>query len=69
VIDTGRTGLAGPHHLRQACRLLGICLLFETKIKKMDLPELDRHALDAGRNFIDNQVRVGAVSQPDGLAY
>jgi hypothetical protein len=35
----------------------------------MDLLELDRHALDAGRNFIDNQVRVGAVSQPDGFAY
>jgi Pyruvate/2-oxoacid:ferredoxin oxidoreductase gamma subunit len=43
--------------------------VLETKIKKMDLLELDRAALDAGRNFIDNQVRVGAVSQPDGFAY
>jgi len=43
--------------------------VLETKIKKMDLLELDRQALDAGRNFIDNQVRVGAVSQPDGFAY
>jgi len=43
--------------------------VLEAKIKKMDLLELDRHALDAGRNFIDNQVRVGAVSQPDGFAY
>ena len=31
--------------------------------------ELDRKALDAGRGFIDHQVRVGAVSQPDGYSY
>ena len=37
--------------------------------RRLDLLELDRQALDAGRNFIDNQVRVGAVSQPDGFAY
>lgn len=43
--------------------------VLETKIKKMDLQQFDRHALDAGRNFIDNQVRVGAVSQPDGFAH
>jgi Pyruvate/2-oxoacid:ferredoxin oxidoreductase gamma subunit len=43
--------------------------VLETKIKKLDLLELDRHALDAGRNFVDTQVRVGAISQPDGFAY
>jgi len=43
--------------------------VLETKIKKIDLLELDRQALTAGHNFIDNQVRVGAVSQPDGFAY
>jgi hypothetical protein len=43
--------------------------VLETKIKKLDLLELDRQALDAGRNFVDTQVRVGAVSQPDGFAY
>jgi 2-oxoisovalerate ferredoxin oxidoreductase beta subunit len=43
--------------------------VLETKIKKLDLLELDRKALDAGRNFVDGQVRVGAVSQPDGFAY
>jgi 2-oxoisovalerate ferredoxin oxidoreductase beta subunit len=43
--------------------------VLETKIKKLDLLEIDRQALAAGRNFIDNQVRVGAVSQPDGFAY
>jgi 2-oxoisovalerate ferredoxin oxidoreductase beta subunit len=43
--------------------------VLETKIKKLDLLELDRQALEAGRNFVDTQVRVGAVSQPDGFAY
>jgi 2-oxoisovalerate ferredoxin oxidoreductase beta subunit len=43
--------------------------VLETKIKKLDLLELDRQALDSGRNFVDTQVRVGAVSQPDGFAY
>jgi len=43
--------------------------VLETKIKKLDLLEIDRQALEAGRNFIDSQVRVGAVSQPDGFAY
>jgi Pyruvate/2-oxoacid:ferredoxin oxidoreductase gamma subunit len=43
--------------------------VLEAKIKKLDLLELDRQALDAGRNFVDSQVRVGAVSQPDGFAY
>ena len=41
----------------------------ETKIRKVNLIEVNRQALAAGRNFIDNQVRVGAVSQPDGFAY
>jgi len=41
----------------------------ETKIKKVDLIEVNRQALAVGRNFVDNQVRVGAVSQPDGFAY
>jgi Pyruvate/2-oxoacid:ferredoxin oxidoreductase gamma subunit len=43
--------------------------VLETKIKKLDLLEIDRQALAAGRHFVDNQVRVGAVSQPDGFAY
>src|SRR5215468_5982214 len=32
--------------------------VLETKIKKMDLLELDRQALAAGRKFVDKQVRV-----------
>jgi 2-oxoisovalerate ferredoxin oxidoreductase beta subunit len=43
--------------------------VIETKIKKVELIEVNRQALAAGRNFIDSQVRVGAVSQPDGFAY
>ena len=43
--------------------------VLETKLKRADLLEINRQALAAGRNFIDNQVRVGAVTQPDGFAY
>jgi 2-oxoisovalerate ferredoxin oxidoreductase beta subunit len=52
------------------------CLLPETaegvlksKIKRVELMEVNRKALAAGREFIDHYVRVGAVSQPDGFAY
>ncbi len=43
--------------------------VLETKIKKVTMIETNRKALAAGREFIDNYVRVGAVSQPDGFAY
>jgi hypothetical protein len=43
--------------------------VLEDKIKNVSLLEIDRQALAAGRSFIDSQVRVGAVSQPDGFAY
>jgi 2-oxoisovalerate ferredoxin oxidoreductase beta subunit len=43
--------------------------VLETKLKKAELMEISRQALVAGRNFIDSQVRVGAVTQPDGFAY
>jgi 2-oxoisovalerate ferredoxin oxidoreductase beta subunit len=52
------------------------CLLPDTavgvlqeKIKRVEMMELNRKALAAGREFIDHYVRVGAVSQPDGFAY
>jgi len=35
----------------------------------VELKEINRKALAAGRDFIDHYVRVGAVSQPDGFAY
>lgn len=42
--------------------------VLEDKVKKLDLLEIDRNALTAGRLFIDEQAHVGAVSQPDGFA-
>jgi Pyruvate/2-oxoacid:ferredoxin oxidoreductase gamma subunit len=42
--------------------------VLEDKVKKLDLLEIDRKALAAGRRFIEEQAHVGAVSQPDGFA-
>jgi 2-oxoisovalerate ferredoxin oxidoreductase beta subunit len=42
--------------------------VIEEKVRRVDLLETNRKALAAGRQFIDNQVRIGAVSQPDGFA-
>ena len=42
--------------------------VLEDKVRKLDLLEIDRKALTAGRLFIDDQAHVGAVSQPDGFA-
>ena len=42
--------------------------VLEDKVKKLDLLEIDRKALAAGRHFIDEQAHIGAVSQPDGFA-
>jgi 2-oxoisovalerate ferredoxin oxidoreductase beta subunit len=42
--------------------------VLEDKVKKLDLLEIDRKALAAGRLFIDDQAHIGAVSQPDGFA-
>jgi 2-oxoisovalerate ferredoxin oxidoreductase beta subunit len=42
--------------------------VLEDKVKKLDLLEIDRNALTAGRLFIDEQAHIGAVTQPDGFA-
>ncbi|MFZ0287189.1 MAG: 2-oxoacid:acceptor oxidoreductase family protein [Terriglobales bacterium] len=42
--------------------------VLEDKVKKLDLLEIDRRALNSGRLFIDDQAHIGAVSQPDGFA-
>jgi 2-oxoisovalerate ferredoxin oxidoreductase beta subunit len=42
--------------------------VLEDKVKKLDLLEIDRQALAAGRQFIDQQAHIGAVTQPDGFA-
>jgi len=43
--------------------------VLQSKIKKVEMMDVNRKALAAGREFIDHYVRVGAVSQPDGFAY
>jgi Pyruvate/2-oxoacid:ferredoxin oxidoreductase gamma subunit len=42
--------------------------VLEIKVKKIKLLEVDRKALLAGRDYMDHQVNIGAVSQPDGFA-
>ncbi len=42
-------------------------VLTET-VHNQKMLELDRQALEAGRKYVDQQVRVGPVSQPDGFA-
>jgi 2-oxoisovalerate ferredoxin oxidoreductase beta subunit len=42
--------------------------VLEDKVKKIDLLDIDRKALSAGRLFIDEHAHIGAVSQPDGFA-
>jgi len=43
--------------------------VLEDKVKKLDLLEVDRLALAAGRRFIDRHAHDEAVTQPDGFAY
>ncbi len=51
------------------CLASGTALsVLEEKVKKLDLLEIDRQALTAGRLFVDDQAHIGAVSQPDGFA-
>ncbi len=45
-----------------------IAVLEET-VKNPKLLELDKKAIAAGRDYVDTQVEVGAVSQPDGYSY
>ena len=41
----------------------------EATVTNPRLLELDKQALTAGRGYIDTEVEVGAVSQPDGYSY
>ncbi|HLH08903.1 MAG TPA: 2-oxoacid:acceptor oxidoreductase family protein [Terriglobales bacterium] len=43
--------------------------VIQSIVKKGSLMELNERALAAGREFIEHNIRVGAVSQPDGFAY
>jgi 2-oxoisovalerate ferredoxin oxidoreductase beta subunit len=43
--------------------------VLQDTVKNAAILELDRKALQAGREYVDNTVRVGPVSGPDGFAY
>jgi 2-oxoisovalerate ferredoxin oxidoreductase beta subunit len=43
--------------------------VLEDTVKNPKLLELDRQALKAGQNYVDTEVEVGAVAQPDGYSY
>jgi 2-oxoisovalerate ferredoxin oxidoreductase beta subunit len=43
--------------------------VLEETVGNPKLLELDKQAIAAGRNYIDTQVEVGAVAQPDGYSY
>ncbi|HTV64388.1 MAG TPA: 2-oxoacid:acceptor oxidoreductase family protein [Bryocella sp.] len=43
--------------------------VLESTVGNAKLLELDKQALAAGRDYIDTQVEVGAVAQPDGYSY
>jgi 2-oxoisovalerate ferredoxin oxidoreductase beta subunit len=40
----------------------------EEKVRKVELLETNRKALEAGRAFVDSELWIGAESQPDGFA-
>jgi 2-oxoisovalerate ferredoxin oxidoreductase beta subunit len=43
--------------------------VIKSKVKKVELLDTNRNALQAGQDFIANEVNTGAVTQPDGFAY
>jgi 2-oxoisovalerate ferredoxin oxidoreductase beta subunit len=43
--------------------------VLEKIVKNPKLLELDREAIKAGRDYVDTEIEVGAVSQPDGYSY
>ena len=43
--------------------------VLQSTVGNPKLLELDKQAIAAGRDYIDTQVEVGAVSQPDGYSY
>jgi hypothetical protein len=43
--------------------------VLEATVKNPKLLELDRQAMKAGRDYVDTEIEVGAVSQPDGYSY
>jgi len=43
--------------------------VLEATVKNPKLLELDRQAIKAGRDYVDTEVEVGSVAQPDGYSY
>ncbi|MGC2108923.1 MAG: 2-oxoacid:acceptor oxidoreductase family protein [Candidatus Korobacteraceae bacterium] len=43
--------------------------VLEDTVKNPKLLDLDRKAIAAGRDYVDTEIEVGAVSQPDGYSY
>ena len=43
--------------------------VLEATVKNPKLLELDRKAIKAGRDYVDTEVEVGSVAQPDGYSY
>jgi 2-oxoisovalerate ferredoxin oxidoreductase beta subunit len=43
--------------------------VLEATVTNPKLLELDRQAIKAGRDYVDTEVEVGAVAQPDGYSY
>jgi 2-oxoisovalerate ferredoxin oxidoreductase beta subunit len=43
--------------------------VLETVVKNPRLLELNRQAMKAGRDYVDTEIEVGAVAQPDGYSY
>ena len=43
--------------------------VIESRVKRVELLEVNRKALEAGRKYVDDQVWVGAETQADGFAY
>jgi 2-oxoisovalerate ferredoxin oxidoreductase beta subunit len=43
--------------------------VIESEVKKPHLLEVNRSALEAGRQFVEKAAHAGPVSQPDGFAY
>jgi len=43
--------------------------VLEETVKNPKLLELDKKAIAAGQNYVDTQIEVGAVAQPDGYSY
>ncbi len=43
--------------------------VLEATVRNPKLLELDRQAIKAGRDYVDTEIEIGAVSQPDGYSY